>query len=162
MRALVQRVTEAWVDVPTDPSDRSPDGIGTDPGRRTVVGRIGPGLLVLVGVTHDDTEADAQRLATRVANLRILPDPEDALNVSVGQAGGAILVVSQFTLYADTSRGRRPSFVAAARPEQAEPLIEVMIAALRAAGLHVETGRFRTHMQVGLVNDGPITVLVES
>jgi D-aminoacyl-tRNA deacylase len=166
MRALVQRVTEAWVDAPVDGLadglGGGADADGAGAGQRRVVGRIGRGLVVLVGVTHADTEADAQRLAARVANLRILPDGDGALNVSVAEAGGALLVVSQFTLYADTRRGRRPSFVAAAHPDQAEPLIAAMVAALRATGLQVETGRFRTHMQVGLINDGPVTVLVES
>jgi D-tyrosyl-tRNA(Tyr) deacylase len=150
VRALVQRVTEAWVD--------APDEAGT----RAEVGRIGAGLVAFVGVRHEDDVADADRLAARVAHLRIFRDEAGAMNRSVLDVAGGVLVVSQFTLYADTRRGRRPSFVAAAPPEQAEPLIEALVRALRALGGIVETGKFRTHMQVGLVNDGPVTLLVES
>jgi D-aminoacyl-tRNA deacylase len=117
---------------------------------------------VLVGVTHDDTEADADRLAERVAHLRIHPDDDGVMNRSLIDVGGAALVVSQFTLYADTSRGRRPSYVDAARPEHAEPLVTRVAERLAALGVEVATGRFRTHMHVGLVNDGPVTILVES
>ncbi len=150
MRALVQRVTRAWVD--------APDG---DEGR-VEVGRIGAGLVALVGVRHEDEDADAERLAGRIAHLRMFRDDDGSMNRSVLDVGGSVLVVSQFTLYADTRKGRRPSFVAAAPPEQAEPLIEQFVGALRALGVAVETGRFRTHMQVGLVNDGPVTLLVDS
>ncbi|HEV7525807.1 MAG TPA: D-aminoacyl-tRNA deacylase [Acidimicrobiia bacterium] len=144
MRALVQRVTEARVSV---------DG--------EIVGEIGPGLCVLVGVTHTDAEPDAAKLATKVANLRIFDDDAGAMNRSVLDTGGAALVVSQFTLYGDTAHGRRPSWVAAARPEQAEPLIGAFVDELAAAGVSVATGRFRADMQVSLVNDGPVTVMIE-
>lgn len=150
MRGLVQRVTEAHVTAPDD------EGV------RSETGRIGVGIVVLVGVTHDDTEAEADRLADRVANLRIHPDDDGVMNRSLLDVGGAALVVSQFTLYADTSRGRRPSYIDAARPEQAEPLVTRVAERLAALGVEVATGRFRSHMHVALVNDGPITILVES
>lgn len=127
-----------------------------------VVGAIdGPGLCALVGVTHDDTEADARRLAEKIWHLRVFEDEGGAMNRSCADVAGAVLVVSQFTLYASTSRGRRPSWVEAARPEVAEPLVEAVVAALRGLGAHVETGRFRTSMSVELVNDGPVTLLLE-
>ena len=150
MRGLVQRVLEAHVTAPDD------DGV------RRETGRIGTGVVVLVGVTHDDTVAEADRLAERVAHLRIHPDDDGVMNRSLLDVGGAALVVSQFTLYADTSRGRRPSYVDAARPERAEPLVTRVAERLAALGVEVATGRFRTHMHVALVNDGPVTVLVES
>jgi len=149
VRALVQRVTEAHVDVPDD------DGV------RRETGRIGPGAVVLVGVTHADTEEDAVRLAEQVAHLRIHPDEDGVMNRSLIDVGGAALVVSQFTLYADTSHGRRPSYLEAARPEHAEPLVARVAARLVEFGVEVATGRFRTHMHVTLVNDGPVTVLLE-
>jgi D-aminoacyl-tRNA deacylase len=121
-----------------------------------VVGEIGAGLCVLVGVTHSDSDAVAEKLAAKVANLRVF-DGE----VSLLETGGSSLVVSQFTLYGDTSRGRRPSWIAAAPPEQAEPLIDAFAAAMRSLGVPVSTGRFRAHMQVALVNDGPVTLLIE-
>lgn len=124
-------------------------------------GRIGRGLVVLVGATHDDRPQRAQRLADKLVHLRIFPDESGAMQRSCVEIGGSMLVVSQFTLYADTRKGRRPSFVAAAPPEVAEPLIDHLVACVRAAGLEVATGRFRTHMRVGLVNDGPVTVTVE-
>ena len=144
MRALVQRVTEARVRVGGE-----------------VVGEIGAGLCVLVGVTHTDTPAHAAKLAAKVANLRIFDDAAGAMNHSLLDTAGAALVVSQFTLYGDTARGRRPSWVAAARPEQAEPLVEQFVAEMGALGVPVATGRFRADMQVALVNDGPVTLLVE-
>jgi D-tyrosyl-tRNA(Tyr) deacylase len=144
MRALVQRVAEASV---------------TSNGEH--VGAIGPGLCVLVGVTHDDTDDAARRLADRVWNLRIFDDEHGVMNRSVADTSKALLVVSQFTLYADTARGRRPSYVNAARPEQAEPLIDRFIEVLRGLGATVATGRFRTDMQVSLVNDGPVTIWLE-
>lgn len=144
MRALVQRVQRAAVRVDGD-----------------VIGSIDAGLLVLVGVTHSDTEADAAKLADKVINLRVFDDADGVMNLSVLDAGGAVLVVSQFTLYGDTAKGRRPSWVAAARPDVAEPLIESFVAELQKRGLAVETGRFRAEMAVELVNDGPITVLIE-
>ncbi len=144
MRALVQRVTEASVTVDAE-----------------VVGTIGRGLCVLVGVTHDDGLSEAHRLADKVWNLRILDDVEGTMNRSIADAGGAILAVSQFTLYGDTTRGRRPGWSAAARPEHAEPLVEAFAERLRTLGAIVATGRFRTEMQVALVNDGPVTVMLE-
>lgn len=150
MRGLVQRVSTASVDVPDD------DGV------RHEVGRIGAGVVVLVGVTHDDDEAAADRLAQRVAHLRIHADDEGVMNRSLLDVRGAALVVSQFTLHADTSRGRRPSYLQAAPPEHAEPLVARVVDGLVALGIEVATGRFRTHMRVALVNDGPVTILVES
>jgi len=144
MRALVQRVRLARVVV---------DG--------AVVGEIGVGLCVLVGVTHDDTEADARKLAEKVWHLRVFPDADGTMTVPLAEAGGAALVVSQFTLYGDTARGRRPSWVAAARPEQAEPLVDAFVTALRGLGATVATGVFGADMQVELVNDGPVTLMLE-
>ena len=150
MRGLVQRVLEASVDAPDD------DGV------RREVGRIGPGVVVLVGVGHADAVADADRLADRVAHLRIHADDDGAMNRSLLDVDGAALIVSQFTLLADTSRGRRPSYGDAARPEHAEPLVDRVAVRLRELGVEVATGRFRTHMRVALVNDGPVTVLLET
>ncbi len=160
MRALVQRVHRAHVDVLED-------------GARRRTGEIGQGLCVLLGVTHDDNEAVARRAAEKVANLRLFAAEETprsasapgakvaALEVSCLDIDGGVLVVSQFTLYGDTRKGRRPSFVGAARPEQAEPLVEVFVARLRELGLTVGTGVFGAQMDVDLVNDGPLTLLVE-
>ena len=145
MRAVVQRVSEATVTV--GPEE---------------VGRIGPGLCALVGVTHDDTEADAERMAERLWNLRVFADEAGRINRSAAELGLAVLVVSQFSVYADTSRGRRPSFVAAARPEQAEPLIDALTDRLRARGAEVATGRFRADMAVALINDGPLTLTLDT
>jgi D-aminoacyl-tRNA deacylase len=125
------------------------------------VGAIGPGLCVLVGVTHEDGEAEAATLADKLWGLRIFDDADGVMNVDAADAGAEVLVVSQFTLYGDTSRGRRPSWLAAARPEVAEPLVDAVVAALRARGAPVATGRFRTDMHVELVNDGPVTILLE-
>ena len=126
-----------------------------------VVGEIGAGLCVLVGVTHDDDGTCAAKLAAKVANLRVFDDDAGAMNLSLLDTHGAALVVSQFTLYGDTARGRRPSWVAAARPEQAEPLVDAFAAALRDLGATVATGVFGAHMQVELVNDGPVTLMLE-
>ncbi len=126
-----------------------------------VVGEIGAGLCVLVGVTHDDEPTHAAKLAAKVANLRVFDDEDGAMNRSLLETGGAALVVSQFTLYGDTTRGRRPSWVAAARPEHAEPLVAAFQRELAALGVPVETGRFRADMAVVLVNDGPVTLLLE-
>jgi D-tyrosyl-tRNA(Tyr) deacylase len=127
-----------------------------------VVGAIGPGLCVLVGVTHEDSPAVAAKLADKVWHLRVLADEDGVMNVSAADAGAPVLVISQFTLYGDTARGRRPSWVAAARPEQAEPLVDAVVTRLRELGATVETGRFRADMQVELVNDGPVTLLLET
>jgi D-aminoacyl-tRNA deacylase len=116
---------------------------------------------VLVGVTHDDDRDHAVRMAAKLWHLRVLDDDAGVMSRSLADAGGEVLVVSQFTLYGDTSRGRRPSWVAAARPEQAEPLVDAVVAELRALGAQVATGRFRADMQVALVNDGPVTVVVD-
>ncbi len=126
-----------------------------------VVGAIGPGLCVLVGVTHDDDEAIARKMAGKLWNLRVMDDDAGVMNRSVADTSGQILVVSQFTLYGDTSAGRRPSWLAAARPEQAEPIVAAVAEELRRLGATVATGRFRTTMAVELVNDGPTTVLIE-
>lgn len=145
MRLVVQRVTRASVTV---------DG--------EVTGKIGKGYLVLVGAEVGDTEADARLCADKLAGLRVFVDDEGKMNRSVLDVGGAILLVSQFTLLGDARHGRRPSFIAAARPEEAEPLLVTMKAMLEEKGLHVETGRFRAHMDVELVNDGPVTILIDS
>jgi D-aminoacyl-tRNA deacylase len=127
----------------------------------TLAGSIGRGLMVLLGITHDDDAGKATKMASRLWNLRIFADDEGVMNRSAADEGHEILVVSQFTLYGDTSGGRRPSWIAAARPEYAEPLVDAVVDALRALGATVATGRFRTDMQVELVNDGPVTVMVE-
>ena len=147
MRALVQRVDQASV-------DSTVDGVSTR------VGEIGPGLLVLVGVTHTDTEQSATKLADKIWNLRIMSDVDGVMNLSVADTTQNVLVVSQFTLYGDTNSGRRPSWIEAAKPEMAEPLVTKVIEELRRLGAHVETGRFRTDMKVALVNDGPVTVTI--
>lgn len=126
-----------------------------------VVGAVGPGLCVFVGVTHDDGEAQADRLAGKLAGLRIMDDDDGVMNLSVIDTGGEVLVVSQFTLYGDTAKGRRPTWIAAAAPEHAEPLVERVVHGLRDQGIGVATGHFRAHMQVELVNDGPATLLIE-
>jgi D-aminoacyl-tRNA deacylase len=150
VRALVQRVSGATV---TSRADDDEAAVET--------GRIGTGLVALVGVTHDDDEAAATKLADKLWHLRIFADDAGAMNRSCGDVGGAVLVVSQFTLYGDARKGRRPSYVAAARPEQAEPLVERVVDRLRELGAEVATGRFRTEMAVTLTNDGPVTLLVE-
>lgn len=127
-----------------------------------IVGQIGRGLMVLLGVAAGDREADAQWLADKIAGLRVFEDAAGKMNLSLVETGGSMLVVSQFTLLGDCRRGRRPSFVDAAPPEEAERLYEVFVAAVRAAGIEVATGRFRRHMLVSLVNDGPVTLIVES
>ena len=125
------------------------------------VAHIGRGLCVLVGVTHDDDETVARTLADRLFNIRLFDDEAGVMNRSAADVGAAILVVSQFTLYGDTTKGRRPSWVAAARPEHAEPIVEELVAELLRLGATVATGRFGAEMQVALVNDGPVTVLLE-
>ena len=126
-----------------------------------VVGAIATGLCVFVGVTHDDSETEADRLVDRLAGIRIMDDDEGVMNRSVKDVGGEVLVVSQFTLYGDASRGRRPTWLAAARPEQAEPLVERVVSGLRDRGIVVATGRFRALMSVNLVNNGPATIMLE-
>ncbi|XOK59315.1 D-aminoacyl-tRNA deacylase [Paenibacillus elgii] len=126
------------------------------------VGRIDHGLVLLVGIADGDTEEDARYLADKIAGLRIFEDEQGKMNHSVLETGGQVLSISQFTLYGDCRKGRRPNFMAAARPELAEPLYERFNGMLREAGLHVETGRFGAMMDVSLVNDGPVTLIVES
>ena len=145
MRAVVQRVSRARVTV---------NGV--------VTGEIGPGLLVLLGVAQADTEADAEYLAEKIAGLRVFEDREGKMNRAVGDCGGAVLAVSQFTLYGDVRRGKRPSFDAAARPELARKLYESFVNQIRSAGLRCETGQFQQMMQVELVNEGPVTILLDS
>jgi D-aminoacyl-tRNA deacylase len=144
MRGVVQRVARAEVRVE---------------GR--TVGSIGPGMLVFVGVGEGDTAEQADRLAGKLARLRIFVDDEGRMNRSVLDIGGEVLVVSQFTLLADTSRGNRPSFLGAAAPDMAEPLVERGAEGLRAAGLRIAMGEFGAHMEVDLVNDGPVTIVLE-
>jgi D-tyrosyl-tRNA(Tyr) deacylase len=126
------------------------------------VGAIGAGLLLLVGVAEGDTEDEAQRLALKCAEMRVFSDNDGKFNLSLIDTGGEAMVVSQFTLLADVRRGRRPSFARAAPPDVAEPLLEAFATAMRAAGVHVETGRFGAKMQVDLVNEGPVTIVVDS
>jgi D-tyrosyl-tRNA(Tyr) deacylase len=145
MRSVVQRVTWARVRV---------DG--------EVVGEIGAGLCALVGVTHGDGAAAATKLAEKLWHLRVLDDEAGVMNRSLADVGGAILVVSQFTLYGDTAKGRRPSWIDAARPEHAEPLVEAVVARLRELGAEVATGRFRAEMLVELENDGPVTLILDT
>lgn len=127
-----------------------------------VVGRIGRGFLVLLGVTHDDGRAEAEWLARKIAGLRVFDDAAGKMNLGLADVGGGVLVVSQFTLYGDARRGRRPDFIQAARPEIAEPLVNYFVEKLRGAGLPVETGRFQAIMQVALVNDGPVSLWLDT
>jgi D-tyrosyl-tRNA(Tyr) deacylase len=145
MRAVLQRVTRAGVTI---------DG--------AVVGSIGPGLLVLLGVTHTDTLDDARWLAEKCVGLRIFNDADGKMNLGLTDVSGSVLVVSQFTLYGDAQKGRRPSFIAAARPEQAIPLYEAFVNGIRALGISVATGRFGATMAVELVNDGPVTLILDT
>ena len=145
MRALLQRVVEASVEI---------DG--------NEVASIGPGLVVLLGVSAEDDKADAEYLVPKIANLRIFADDANRFNLSAHDAGAELLVVSQFTLYADTRRGRRPDFTAAAPPDLAERLYEHTVALFRETGLTVATGRFQKYMQVRLHNDGPVTLMLDS
>ena len=150
MRAVVQRVSRAKVTI----NDRINNGWTS--------GEIGLGLLVLLGVNHEDSESDATYLAEKIAGLRIFEDVDGKMNRSVQDLGGSVLVVSQFTLYGDVRRGKRPSFDAAAPPEHARRLYEFFVERLRASGLRCETGRFQEMMQVELVNEGPVTILLDS
>ena len=144
MRLIVQRVRSASVDV---------DGVR--------IAEIERGLLLLVGIASEDTGADLRKAASKVVDLRIFEDDAGKMNRSLRDVGGQILAVSQFTLYGDTRKGRRPSFVGAAAPDIAEPLFDAFVAAVRDQGVHVETGRFGAKMAVNLVNDGPVTLLIE-
>ena len=145
MRACVQRVSQAQVTVAGE-----------------TVGRIGHGLVVLLGVAADDTAADASYLADKLVGLRIFEDADGKMNLGLSEAGGAMLVVSQFTLLGDCRKGRRPSFTDAAGPELAETLYETFVAAVSGLGVNVATGRFRQNMRVSLENDGPVTLLLDS
>jgi D-tyrosyl-tRNA(Tyr) deacylase len=145
MRAVVQRVKESKVEV-----------------KGAIVGAIGPGFLILLGVGKDDTEKDCQYLANKIAHLRIFPDSDGLMNVSILETEGSALVVSQFTLWGDTRKGRRPSFVRAASPEKAKGLYDCFIGLLRKQGIHVATGKFQEMMDVFLVNDGPVTLILDS
>jgi len=145
MRVVVQRVSRASVTV-----------------AGAVVGAIDRGFLLLLGVAEDDSADDASYLATKVAELRVFGDSEGKMNLSLADVGGSVLAISQFTLLGDCRKGRRPSFIKAARPEAAEPLFDRFVHAIRSRGIVVETGRFGAHMSVELVNDGPVTLLIES
>lgn len=145
MRCVIQRVTRASVEVSGE-----------------LVGRIDNGFLVLLGAEEGDTEADARYCADKIAGLRVFEDENDKMNLSLMDVGGRVLLVSQFTLLADARHGRRPDFIKAAKPDVAEPLCDRVKAMLEEKGLNVETGRFRTHMEVSLLNDGPVTILLDS
>lgn len=145
MRAVVQRVSSSKVTVDEE-----------------VVGKVNKGLLVLLGVTHDDTSKDVDYMVDKVTNLRIFEDENDKMNLSLKDIDGEILAVSQFTLYGDCRRGRRPSFSDAARPDVANPLYEEFVQKVRDLGINVGTGKFGAHMMVDLTNDGPVTILLES
>jgi D-tyrosyl-tRNA(Tyr) deacylase len=145
MRCVVQRVSEASVAVNGE-----------------TVGAVGPGLMVLIGVSTEDTDTDLKYMTEKVPNLRIFDDENGVMNRSVLDVGGEILAVSQFTLYGDARGGRRPSYIRAAKPEEANAMYERLVEAWRAKGIHVETGIFRTDMKVSLVNDGPVTILLDS
>lgn len=145
MRCVVQRVSHARVTVAGE-----------------VTGEIEKGYMVLVGAGEDDAEADVNYCADKISGLRVFEDDQEKMNLSVQDVGGSVLLVSQFTLLGDARHGRRPSFSHAARPEMAEPLFELLCKKVAEKGIHVETGRFRTHMEVSLVNDGPVTILLDS
>lgn len=149
MRAVIQKVSRASVDVITQ-------------NHRETVGSIQTGLMALLGVCQSDTETDARYIAEKIAHLRIFADDNDKLNLSLKDIGGSVLLVSQFTLYADARNGRRPSFSNAAKPDQARHWYDQVADMLSKQGLAVQTGRFQTHMQVDLCNDGPVTILLDS
>ena len=144
MRAVIQRVKEASVKVDNE-----------------IVGKIGRGLLVLLAVHVDDTEDKIEKMATKIINLRIFRDKDDKMNLSVKDVGGEILVVSQFTLYGDTSKGNRPSFIESARPDKAIPYYEKFIEKIKSSGLKTATGKFGAMMDVSLINDGPVTIIID-
>lgn len=145
MRAVVQRVRAASVTVD-----------------HQVAGEIGHGFLVLAGITHEDTDEDVRFIASKLCGLRIFEDDDGKMNRAIGDVRGSMLIISQFTLYGDCRKGRRPSFVAAAPPEIAEPLYQRLCEAVREQGIPVQTGRFQEHMDVSLLNDGPVTLLLDS
>ncbi len=145
MRAVVQRISRAKVTVENE-----------------IVGQVGKGFLVLLGVSQDDTQDDVIFMAQKIAGLRVFRDTEGKMNLSLQDVGGQMLVVSQFTLYGDCRKGRRPSFVQAAPPEKADELYQSFVAEVRGQGIHVETGQFQADMDVELVNEGPVTLLIES
>ena len=145
MRAVVQKVSSSKVTVDEE-----------------VIGQINHGLLVLLGVTHDDTSKDVDYMVDKVTNLRIFEDENEKMNLSLKDVGGEILAVSQFTLYGDARKGRRPSFSDAARPEVANPLYEEFVEKIKSQGINVGTGKFGAHMMVDLTNDGPVTILLDS
>lgn len=145
MRCVIQRVTHASVEVSGE-----------------IVGKIDNGFMVLIGAEDGDTEADAKYCADKIAGLRVFEDENDRMNLSLADVGGKVLLVSQFTLLADARHGRRPDFTKAAKPDVAEPLCDRVKEMLEEKGLTVETGRFRTHMEVSLLNDGPVTILLDS
>lgn len=149
MRAVVQRVLSAAVDV-------AENDVWTE------ISRIGPGLAVLLGVAEGDTAADVRYMADKIARMRVFEDDGGKMNRSVAEAGGAVLLVSQFTLLGDVRQGRRPSFTQAARPEQAQALYRAVAEALAGHGIPVQTGRFQTHMRLHILNDGPVTVMLDS
>ena len=145
MRALIQRVSQAKVTI-----------------EKETVGEIGRGLLVLLGITHEDTERDVDYLIEKITNLRIFPSEKSGFDQSVTDIKGEILVVSQFTLYGSTKKGRRPDFTASAKPEKAEGLYNLFIDKMRKTGLNISSGRFGAMMSVGLTNDGPVTLMIDS
>ena len=145
MKAVLQRVTHASVVVEGE-----------------TVGKIGAGLLVLLGAGRDDSEEDVRYIARKIADLRIFSDAAGKFNLALADVGGSVLLVSQFTLYADTRKGRRPSFIDAAPPDIAQALVDRCAQLLQASGIYVETGRFGAHMEVSLLNDGPVTILLDS
>ena len=145
MRCVVQKVTKARVTVEGE-----------------ITGEIANGYMVLVGAEEGDVEADVNYCADKISGLRVFEDADDKMNLSLKDVGGSVLMVSQFTLLGDARHGRRPSFIRAARPEAAEPLFELLCKKIADKGIRVETGRFRTHMEVSLVNDGPVTILLDS
>lgn len=149
MRVVVQRVSSASVEIIEEDS-------------RYVSGKIGRGLMVLLGISDEDTEEDLEYICDKVTGLRIFEDEEEKMNLALKDVGGSILLVSQFTLYGDCRKGKRPSFIKAARPEKAIPLYEKMIARMREQGYTVETGVFGAHMSVSIQNDGPVTLIIDS